>query len=68
MSLLHLVRGLVAALALSSLAACGNIGPLYLPDDPHPPVYVPPKPTAQPAPARAGSMSRPARSASVEAR
>lgn len=68
MSHLHLVRGLVAALALSSLAACGNIGPLYLPDDPHPPVYVPPKPTAQPDPAGAGSMSRPARSASVEAR
>ncbi|MHC1480020.1 LPS translocon maturation chaperone LptM [Frateuria aurantia] len=64
MSLSHLLRGCAAVLALMSLTACGNMGPLYLPDDPHPPVYVPPKP--QPVPAAAGSMSRPAHQAAVD--
>lgn len=37
--------------ALLALAGCGNKGPLYLPNNPHPPVYVPPKPDTSPAPA-----------------
>jgi len=45
---------LVAAL----LAGCGNKGPLYLPNNPHPPVHVPPQPTpAQSAPAPASSSA-----------
>lgn len=41
-------------LAAALLAGCGNKGPLYLPNNPHPPVYVPPAPaTAQSAPATA---------------
>lgn len=43
-----------------ALAGCGNKGPLYMPDNPHPPVYVPPK--AQPAPA--ATQAAPAAAAS----
>ncbi len=59
MSFFRLICGLSAVMAIASLAACGNIGPLYLPDDPHPPVYVPATPVSAPEPAEAGSMSRP---------
>jgi len=50
-------------LAAALLAGCGNKGPLYLPNNPHPPVYVPPQPApapAQSAPAPAGSSAAPA--------
>ncbi len=52
-------------LAAALLAGCGNKGPLYLPNNPHPPVYVPPQtqPTAaatQAAPATAASSATPA--------
>lgn len=57
MSFFRLVLGPAAVIGLLSLTACGNTGPLYLPDDPHPPVYVPPTPA--PEPATAGSMSHP---------
>ncbi len=47
-------------LAAALLAGCGNKGPLYLPNNPHPPVYVPPQ--AQPAPA--ATQAAPATAAS----
>jgi len=43
-------------LAAALLAGCGNKGPLYLPNNPHPPVHVP----AQSAPAPASSSAAPA--------
>lgn len=47
---------LTLCLATAALAGCGNKGPLYLPDNPHPPVYVPPPAsTAAPAPAASGA-------------
>ena len=50
-------------LAAATLAGCGNKGPLYLPNNPNPPVYVPPK--AQPAPA--ASLAAPAASSAAPA-
>jgi predicted small lipoprotein YifL len=50
-------------LAAAALAGCGNKGPLYLPDNPHPPVHVP----VQPAPAPAASQAAPAAAASSAA-
>jgi predicted small lipoprotein YifL len=48
-------------LAAALLAGCGNKGPLYLPNNPHPPVHVPPQPVpAQSAPAPASSSAAPA--------
>ncbi|WP_426661844.1 LPS translocon maturation chaperone LptM [Rhodanobacter aciditrophus] len=47
-------------LAATVLAGCGNKGPLYLPDNPHPPVRVP----MQPAPAATASQAAPAAAAS----
>ncbi|HEX8777429.1 MAG TPA: lipoprotein [Rhodanobacter sp.] len=50
-------------LAAALLAGCGNKGPLYLPNNPHPPVYVPPQPApaqSAPAPVPAGSSAAPA--------
>jgi len=32
-----------------ALAGCGNKGPRYMPNNPHPPVYVPPKPVPAPS-------------------
>lgn len=49
---------LTLCLATAALAGCGNKGPLYLPNNPHPPVYVPPPApasTAAPAPAASGA-------------
>ena len=46
------------------LAGCGNKGPLYLPNNPNPPVYVPPAKTP-PAPAHAQSAPAPASSAAT---
>ncbi|MFK2878039.1 LPS translocon maturation chaperone LptM [Rhodanobacter hydrolyticus] len=36
-------------LAVAMLAGCGNKGPLYMPNSPNPPVYVPPKPVPAPS-------------------
>lgn len=36
-------------LAAAMLAGCGNAGPLYMPNSPNPPVYVPPKPAPAPS-------------------
>jgi len=50
-------------LAAALLAGCGNKGPLYLPNNPHPPVHVPPQPApapAQSAPVPASSSAAPA--------
>lgn len=44
-------------LAVALLAGCGNKGPLYLPNNPHPPVYVPP---TKAAPASATTAPVPA--------
>lgn len=52
-------------LAAAMLAGCGNKGPLYLPNNPNPPVYVPPK--AQPAPATAQTAPAPAASSAIPA-
>lgn len=58
-------RSLLLSLCLAAapLAGCGNKGPLYLPDNPHPPVYVPPK--AAPAPASTQAAPAPAGTAPV---
>lgn len=53
-------------LAALPLAGCGQKGPLYMPNDPHPPVYVPP-PKPVPAPAPASSTPAPASSSSTPA-
>jgi predicted small lipoprotein YifL len=42
-------------LAAAMLAGCGNKGPLYLPNNPHPPVH-----TSKPRPAAATSVIAPA--------
>jgi len=47
-------------LAAAVLAGCGNKGPLYMPNNPNPPVYVPSKA----APAPAASQVSPATAAS----
>lgn len=52
-------------LAAAMLAGCGNKGPLYLPNNPHPPVYVPP--ARQPAPAASQATPAPAGSSAVPA-
>ena len=52
-------------LAAAMLAGCGNKGPLYMPNNPNPPVYVPPK--AQPAPAMAQTAPAPAASNAIPA-
>ncbi|GAB3790496.1 LPS translocon maturation chaperone LptM [Dyella agri] len=52
-------------LAAAMLAGCGNKGPLYMPNNPNPPVYVPPKP--QPAPATSQTAPAPATSSAMPA-
>ena len=52
-------------LAAAMLAGCGNKGPLYLPNNPHPPVHVPP--AAQPAPAASQATPAPAGSSAAPA-
>lgn len=52
-------------LAAAMLAGCGNKGPLYLPNNPNPPVYVPPQ--AQPAPATSQAAPAPATSSATPA-
>jgi predicted small lipoprotein YifL len=52
-------------LAAVMLAGCGNKGPLYMPNNPNPPVYVPPKP--QPAPAASQATPAPATSSTTSA-
>lgn len=49
-------------LAVALLAGCGNKGPLYMPNNPHPPVYVPP---AKTVPASAATAPAPAASAAT---
>lgn len=41
-------------LAAAALAGCGSKGPLYLPNNPNPPVYVPPKPVPAPSATASG--------------
>ncbi|MET0332458.1 MAG: lipoprotein [Dyella sp.] len=60
---LLLPLGLIAA----SLTGCGQKGPLYMPNNPRPPVYVPPpKPSVPATPAPAATVA-PAPSSSVPA-
>lgn len=60
---LLLPLGLIAA----SLAGCGQKGPLYMPNNPRPPVYVPPpKPSVPATPAPAATVA-PAPGSSVPA-
>ena len=54
-------------LAAAMLAGCGNKGPLYMPNNPHPPVYVPPSPESAPAPAQPASTPAPASSSPAPA-
>jgi len=43
-------------LAVAAIAGCGNKGPLYMPNNPNPPVYVPPKPAPAPSATASGPM------------
>ena len=60
---LLLPLGFIAA----SLAGCGQKGPLYMPNNPHPPVYVPPPKPSVPATQAPAATVAPAPSSSVPA-